>query len=81
MSFVEKTDVYNIVESFVTDLVTNLVTSKNITVNFMKLKVKEAIDIYGSDKPDLRFGMKFVDMTENFKNSNFGVFKNTVENN
>jgi aspartyl-tRNA synthetase len=55
MSFVEKNDVYQVVENFITSLISNLVPNKIITVKFEKLKVKEAIDFYGSDKPDLRF--------------------------
>jgi aspartyl-tRNA synthetase len=42
------------------------------------MKFVDAIDQYGSDKPDIRFGMKFVDMTQDFKNSEFSVFKNTA---
>jgi aspartyl-tRNA synthetase len=43
------------------------------------MKYVDAIDQYGSDKPDLRFGLKFIDLTDELKNSGFSVFK-TVAN-
>ncbi len=79
MSFVEQEDVYKVVEWFMKDMTKQLVPHKKITTDFLKMKYVDAIDKYGTDKPDLRFGMKFVDMTQDFKNSEFGVFK-TVAN-
>jgi len=79
MSFVDQEDIYAVVEWFMKDVTKDLVPHKKITTNFVKMKYVDAIDQYGSDKPDLRFGMKFVDMTESFKNSWFSVFQ-TVAN-
>jgi len=78
MSFVEKEDIYNTVETYIKELISKLSSHKTITVDFSKIKYAEAIDLYGSDKPDLRFNMKFVDFTQDFKTSNFCVFKNTA---
>jgi aspartyl-tRNA synthetase len=61
------------------EMVTTLVPHKKITTNFTKMKYVDAIDKYGTDKPDLRFNMEFVDMTQDFKKSEFSVFKNTAE--
>lgn len=62
------------------ELIPTLSPHKKITVAFKRLKHREAIDQYGSDKPDLRFGMPLIEMTEDFKNSDFSVFKDTVSN-
>jgi len=60
------------------DMTSVLVPHKKITTNFVKMKYVDAIDKYGTDKPDLRFNMEFVDMTQDFKNSEFSVFHNTA---
>lgn len=80
MSFVEKDDVFAVVQDFLSDLVRDLSPEKQIVVNFRKLQRKEAIDLYGSDKPDLRFGMEFVEMTNDFEKSDFVVFKEVIKN-
>jgi aspartyl-tRNA synthetase len=49
-------------------------------VNFKRLKHREAIDLYGSDKPDLRFDMQLVDFTNDLAESGFAVFKDTATN-
>lgn len=75
MSFVEQQDVYDVVEHYIEDLVKELAPHKKISVQFKKLSFSQAIDLYGSDKPDLRFGMQLVEMTDMFTQSGFGVFK------
>jgi aspartyl-tRNA synthetase len=45
-----------------------------------KMTWKTAMDLYGSDKPDLRFGMEIHDVTENVRNCGFGVFADAVKN-
>lgn len=79
MSFVEQEDVYSLVEGFMRDILPALTPQKKITVDFQRMKYVDALDQYGSDKPDLRFGMKFVEVKDVFKNSEFSVF-NTVAN-
>ncbi|MCX6824727.1 MAG: aspartate--tRNA ligase [candidate division SR1 bacterium] len=78
MSFVNQDDVYAIVEGYLNQLIPTLSPHKKITVAFKRLKHREAVDQYGSDKPDLRFGMSLVDMTQDFAQSGFSVFKDTV---
>ena len=78
MSFVEQEDIYQVVEWFMKDMTSVLVPHKKITTNFIRMKYVDAIDKYGTDKPDLRFGMEFVDMTQDFKTSEFSVFQNTA---
>lgn len=78
MSFVEQEDIYQVVEWFMKEMTSALVPHKKITTNFTRMKYVDAIDKYGTDKPDLRFAMEFVDMTQDFKNSEFSVFQNTA---
>ncbi len=87
MSFVEQSDVFDVVENYIIDAVSNLSDKKILTQTanwevlektrkFFTMNYDEAINNYWSDKPDLRFGMKFVDLTDIFENSSFSVFKN-----
>ena len=50
-----------------------------LAIPFLKLDYKEAMSKYGSDKPDLRFGMEIIDLTEIFYQSSFKVFQNIVK--
>jgi aspartyl-tRNA synthetase len=51
-----------------------------VTLPIQRMTWQEAMDRYGSDKPDTRFGMELVNVTENVKDSEFVVFKSAVEN-
>ena len=64
MSFVEQEDVFKVAEGYIHSLIKELVPTKSITVDFKRIPHAEALDKYGSDKPDLRFGMEFVNLTE-----------------
>ena len=79
MSFVEQQDVFDIAEAYMTEMIEYLVPDKSISVEFAKIPHEEAMSLYGSDKPDLRFDMQFVDISEIVKSSDFGVFANTVK--
>ena len=80
MSFVNEEDVMEITECLLKEVFKKV---KNIDINLplMKMKYDDAIKDYGSDKPDLRFDMKINDVTEVFKDTEFVVFKNVIENN
>lgn len=80
MSFIEQDDVFNVVEGYLRDAVANLSAKKIMNNTFYRMSYDEALENYGSDKPDLRFGMKFVDLTDIFANTEFSVFKNVHEN-
>ncbi|MFV0249635.1 MAG: aspartate--tRNA ligase [Bacilli bacterium] len=79
MSFVDESDVMNTAESIIKHIFKEV---KNIDVNLplQKMKYNDAINYYGSDKPDLRFDMKIEDITSIFKNTNFQLFQNIIEN-
>lgn len=80
MSFVSEEDVMKMTEGLLKEVFKKV---KNIDINLplMKMKYDDAIKDYGSDKPDLRFGMKINDVTEIFKDTEFVVFKNVIQNN
>lgn len=78
MSFINQEDVYTVVEGYINQLIPTLSPHKKITVAFKRLTYREAIDQYGSDKPDVRFDMPLVEMTQDFANSTFPVFKEIV---
>ncbi len=73
MSFVERDDVLNTFEGLAKYLFTRI---KNIEFSqpFVRMTYDEAMESYGSDKPDLRFGMKLHDMTSIVKGADFVVF-------
>jgi len=79
MSFVERDDVLAVVEGLITELVPAVVPHKRIFSPFPKLTHAEAVNRFGIDKPDLRFGMELVDVTEALRNSEFKVFADAVQ--
>jgi len=79
MSFVEENDVMTLAESLVARIFKNI---KNIDVSLplMRMKYDDAINNYGSDKPDLRFEMKINEVSDVFENTGFSVFSNVLSN-
>ncbi len=74
MSFVTQDDVINITEGLIQKLFKEI---KNIDIKLPldRMPYKKAMDLYGSDKPDLRFDMKINDVTSIFKDTEFPMFK------
>lgn len=79
MSFVHREDIFSVVESFIREASKNLSDKTVMDDTFYSMTYDEALENYGSDKPDLRFGMKFVTLTDIFNNTEFSVFKNVCE--
>ncbi|AJC73913.1 aspartyl-tRNA synthase [Pseudothermotoga hypogea DSM 11164 = NBRC 106472] len=79
MSFVTREDVLETVEGMVR-YVFKQVLDIDLAEKFDRLSYQYCLDTYGSDKPDRRIGMEFVNLTEHFKNSDYNVVKNIVEN-
>jgi aspartyl-tRNA synthetase len=77
MSFVEVDDVIEVNERFIKKLFKEI---KNIEVELpiQRITYAEAMDRFGSDKPDARFGLELVQLTDLAGNSEFPVFKNAV---
>ncbi len=79
MSFVDQDDIMTLTEEMIKKVFKNV---KNIDIQtpLLRMTYEEAINTYGSDKPDLRFDMKIQDITDVFTNTSFQVFRNVLEN-
>ena len=77
MSFVNEDDVMKVGEELLAN-VFKKVKNIDIQLPLMRMKYDDAIEYYGSDKPDLRFNMKINDITDIFKNTEFSLFKNVI---
>ena len=78
MSFVDEDQVMWLGENLVASIFKD-VKGIDVQLPLMRMKYDDAMDKYGSDKPDLRFGMEIQNITEVFKNTEFTVFKNVIE--
>ena len=79
MSFVEQDDVLDLLEDLYTGM-SQALTDKKVPTPFARLTYREAIDRYGTDKPDLRYGMASVDLSDIFAETEFAVFREAVVN-
>lgn len=77
MSFVDEDDVMRMAEGFI-KRVYKEVLEIDIEDNFLRMSYKEAMERFGSDKPDLRFSMELIDITNAVKDSDFKVFSNAA---
>lgn len=77
MSFVDDGEVVReMFDPLIKNLVTDFAKKKLTFEDIPRISYKEAMEKYGSDKPDLRFGMQLTDLTDIFSETEFGVFKN-----
>lgn len=80
MSFVQRDDIMAILEGLILRLVTRLTPEKRfLSTPLPRLTYREAMDRFGSDKPDLRFGLEIRDCTDLFAETDFQVFRSQVE--
>ncbi|MCD4738925.1 MAG: aspartate--tRNA ligase [Anaerolineae bacterium] len=79
ISFVERDDILYLMEELFTQLVQQVTPEKRLLSPFPRFSYAEALAKYGTDKPDLRFGMQLVDLTEKLRASSFRVFSRVVE--
>lgn len=76
MSFADEEDIFGVVEGAMQNIFKEV---KNIELScFERIKYNDAMEYYGSDKPDLRFDLKLNDISEIFKNTSFTVFSNIL---
>jgi len=81
MSFVEEDDIFALCEEMFSTLVKTLKPDINMIKPFPRLTYHEAMDHYGTDKPDLRFEMELKDISDIVAGSEFEVFKTAIDNN
>jgi aspartyl-tRNA synthetase len=79
MSFIEREDIYALVEGLL-KRIWKTALNLELATPFKRMPFHEAINRYGIDKPDTRFGMEIQDFTEEFRGSTFKVFSGTVAN-
>ena len=80
MSFVDEDDVMDLAEKLVAHIFKEI-KGINIKLPLMKMRYDDAINRYGSDKPDLRFEMEIQDISDIFKNTDISFFKENLDNN
>ena len=77
MSFCNQDDVIKVAETFLKDIFK--ACGKDINTPFRRMQYSEAMENYGSDKPDLRFDLKFIDVIDIFARSNNEIFANIAK--
>lgn len=78
MSFAEEEDIWNVTEGMMKKIVKD---TKGIDLpEFPRITYKDAMERFGSDKPDTRFEMELLDLTEILKDTGMNVFRNAIEN-
>ncbi|WP_138430639.1 aspartate--tRNA ligase [Fodinibius saliphilus] len=78
MSFVDEDDVMEMTEGLMKKLLKDTI-DEEVSAPFSRMTYKEAIETYGTDKPDTRFGLEFADFSELVEDSEFKIFSSTVE--
>ena len=80
MSFVEQDDVLNLVEELFTSMMETLFPDKWLLKPFPRITYTESMEVYGTDKPDLRFGLQMADLSDIAANTELRVFQTVLEN-
>jgi aspartyl-tRNA synthetase len=77
-SFITQEDIFRLVEGLLKEI---FIATREVTIPtpFPRLTYQEAMDRFGSDKPDLRFGTELIDLSETFRNSQFKVFRAALD--
>jgi len=78
MAFIEQEDILDLIESLFIGLVHEVAPHKRMTEPFPRMTYDESMARYGTDKPDLRYGMELVDLSDLVAHSGFRVFSSTV---
>jgi aspartyl-tRNA synthetase len=79
MSFVTNgEEVRGTMEPLIKSLVTDFAKKELVTADIPRISYEDAMNRFGSDKPDLRFGMELIDLSDELRATEFGVFKNTL---
>lgn len=80
MSFVSEEEVISITEKLIAKIF-EYVFGQKLQLPLQRISYDEAISKYGTDRPDLRYGLEIINVSEIFQNTQFKVFKNIIKNN
>jgi len=78
-SFVEKEDIFELTEKLIKEIFEKSINYKELEIPFQKYTYDDVIQKYGSDKPDIRYGMEFIDLTSYFQNTEANFIKNGID--
>ncbi|MFC2071939.1 aspartate--tRNA ligase [Chloroflexota bacterium] len=78
MSFVEKEDILNLIEELLTSMIETIKPEMRLVKPFPRLSYAEAMGRYGTDKPDLRFGLEIGDLSDIAAQTDFSVFRSAI---
>ncbi|HLA45172.1 MAG TPA: aspartate--tRNA ligase, partial [Aggregatilineales bacterium] len=78
MSFIERDDVLDLIEGLMTAIVEDVSDKKLLFKPFPRFKYRDVMEKYGSDKPDLRYGLEAIDISDIAGESTFAVFQKNV---
>ena len=78
LSFIDREDIYELIEGLIVELWKTCLGIE-IKAPLLRMPFVEAMNRFGSDKPDMRFGLELQDVTEIFRGSNFNVFSSVAE--
>ncbi|MFO7776642.1 MAG: aspartate--tRNA ligase [Candidatus Hydrogenedentota bacterium] len=79
MSYITQDDLFVEIEGLLVRLFSELSNRKIVAETFPRIPYREAMEKFGTDKPDIRFGLEMVDVSEVFRESEFKVFRGAVE--
>ena len=79
MSFVDEEDILNLLEELFTSLVETVKPEMQVLKPFPRLSYTEAMERYGTDKPDVRFGLEIRDLSDIVADSDFAVFRSAIQ--
>ena len=79
MSFVEEEDIFKLLEELFIAVVESVKPEMHMVKPFPRLTYKETMDRFGTDKPDIRFGMELKDLSDIVTTSEFAVFRSVIE--
>ncbi len=80
MSFVEEEDILNLMETLFTSMIEAIKPDLRLVKPFPRLSYTEAMERYGTDKPDLRFGLEIRDLSDIAVQSSFSIFRSVIAN-
>jgi len=78
MSFIEEEDILNLIEELFTSMVETIKPEMRVIKPFPRLTYAEAMECYGTDKPDLRFGLEIRDLSDIAAQSDFSIFRSAI---